>query len=191
MLTQPQGLLLVRLARQTIEEHLNIQIKDPIRLNDCTDPVLQEKYGVFVTLHKRSALRGCIGSLKGVETIVEGVKRHAVNAAFHDHRFDPVRKDEVVSLQIEVSVLSVPEDLQYNSGEEIPALLRPGTDGVIIQAPGGRTATFLPQVWKQLPDPTSFLDQLCRKAGLPQHAWEKGQLRVQTYSVQYFEEPCI
>jgi len=59
---------------------------------------------------------------------------------------------------------------------------------VILRAPGGAGATFLPQVWEQLPDPQLFLSHLCLKAGLPQTAWQSGQLEIDTYQVQHFEE---
>ncbi len=95
MLTETQGRLLVRLVRQQIEEHLNLPQSDPVSEEELADPIFQEKRGVFVTLHKREALRGCIGSLVGVESILAGIKRHALNAAFHDSRFQPVSPDEL------------------------------------------------------------------------------------------------
>jgi AMMECR1 domain-containing protein len=68
------------------------------------------------------------------------------------------------------------------------AKLRPHIDGVTIHLDYAG-ATFLPQVWEQLPKPENFLSHLCMKAGLDRNAWCKGKLKVETYQVQYFEEP--
>jgi len=188
MLTEEQGRVLIRLVRQTIAEHLRLPAENPVEAEELADPDLQEKRGVFVTLNKRGALRGCIGSLIGAESIVDGVRRHAINAAFHDSRFPPVGADEVVELEIDISVLTEPEPLAYDDGDDLLAKLRPNVDGVILNAPGGAGATFLPQVWEQLPDPQLFLGHLCRKAGLPDKAWMAGRLGIDIYQVQHFEE---
>ncbi|HDO30337.1 MAG TPA: AMMECR1 domain-containing protein, partial [Desulfobacteraceae bacterium] len=70
MLSEQQGRILIRLARQTIEKHLKVDSADPVRPEELADPALQARRGVFVTLKKRGQLRGCIGSLTGTETIV-------------------------------------------------------------------------------------------------------------------------
>jgi len=190
MLTQRQGHLLVRLARQRIEERLGIEAAAPIAAEDLQDPALQEQRGVFVTLHKKNKeLRGCIGSLAAAESIVDGIGRHALNAAFDDHRFTPVSAAELAHVHIEVSVLTEPESLEVENGEELLQRLRPGRDGVILQGPGGASATFLPQVWQQLPLPEQFLGHLCRKAGLAEQAWRTDALRFFVYQVQSFAEP--
>ena len=111
MLNEQQGKILIRLARQTIEDQLGLKLSAPVSAELLADPVLQAQQGVFVTLHKHGQLRGCIGSLTGTESIVDGVRRHAVNAAFHDHRFSPVTNDEVQDLTIDISVLTEPEPL--------------------------------------------------------------------------------
>ncbi len=188
MLTVEQGNILVRLARQTIAEHLHLDVSKPLHPEELNDPALQARRGVFVTLNKRGALRGCIGSLIGQESIVDGVRRHAVNAAFHDSRFPPVEAGEVPDLRIDISVLTEPRPLTYTDGDDLIKKLRPGVDGVILKAYGGRGATFLPQVWEQVPDPQLFLTHLCRKAGLADTAWQSGELEVETYQVQHFEE---
>jgi len=188
MLNEHQGEILVRLARQTIAERLGLPVNHPVSREEIQDPALQEKRGVFVTLHKKGQLRGCIGSLVGLEPIVEGVRRNAINAAFHDSRFPPVTPDEFDDLRIEVSVLSQPRPLLYKDSHDLLDKLRPGVDGVILRGPGGASATFLPQVWDQLPDPQLFLSHLCLKAGLPQSAWQSGQIDIDTYQVQHFEE---
>jgi len=132
-------------------------------------------------------LRGCIGSLVALEPLVDGVRRNAMNAAFQDPRFSPLTVDELNELDIEVSVLTDPAPLEYKDGADLLAKLRPNIDGVIIRQ-GHAAATFLPQVWDQLPEPADFLAHLCRKAGLPMDAWQQGNLVVSTYQVQYFSE---
>jgi len=188
MLNEHQGEILVILARQTIAERLGLPVPRPVSREELQDPALQEKRGVFVTLYKNGQLRGCIGSLVGLEPLVDGVRRNALNAAFHDSRFPPVTPDEFDDLRIEVSVLSEPKPLPYTDSADLIRKLRPGIDGVILRGPGGASATFLPQVWEQLPDPKLFLSHLCLKAGLPQDAWQSGLLEIDTYQVQHFEE---
>ncbi len=187
-LSQQQGQVLLRLARQVIEKQVGLPSSSPDPA-EISDPVFQEKRGVFVTLHKRKKLRGCIGSLVGIESILDGIKRHAINAAFHDHRFDQVQAEEVNELHIEVSVLTTPQLLQYQTGDELLKAVRPGIDGVILKTEQGAGATFLPQVWKQLPNPEQFFSQLCFKAGLAKNYWQENRPEIQIYQVQLFEEP--
>jgi len=189
MVTPQQGRILVRLARQQIEEQLGLPASQPVTAAELNDPVFQQKKGVFVTLHKRKTLRGCIGSLAAAEELAAGIRRHALNAAFHDHRFAPVSADEVAELHIEVSVLTDPQPLDYTGADQLVERLRPGVDGVILKGQGGESATFLPQVWQQLPMAEPFLAHLCRKAGLADQAWRAGGLTIFTYQVQSFEEP--
>jgi AmmeMemoRadiSam system protein A len=151
------------------------------------EPIFHEKRGVFVTLHCKGQLRGCIGSLGGATTIVQGAMDNAVNAAFNDFRFEPVTAAELDGIEVEVSILSEPRPLAYASVADLVSGLRPGVDGVIIKK-GGASATFLPQVWQQLPDVADFLSHLCRKAGLAADAWQQCDLEVITYQVQCFAE---
>jgi AMMECR1 domain-containing protein len=77
--------------------------------------------------------------------------------------------------------------LAFSDPEELLRKLRPNVDGVVVRR-GHAGATFLPQVWEQLPKKEDFLDHLCLKAGLPRDAWRRAGLTVSTYQVQYFEE---
>lgn len=188
MLTQQQGQILIRLARQQIEERLGGTVSQPVTAEELEAPAFFEKRGVFVTLHKKNNLRGCIGSLAAVEGLADGIKRNALNAAFQDYRFDPLTAEELADLHIEVSILTEPQPLNYATADQLVRLLRPMVDGVILQGPGGASATFLPQVWQQLPMVEQFLGHLCRKAGLADGAWRSGTLQISTYQVQSFEE---
>jgi AmmeMemoRadiSam system protein B/AmmeMemoRadiSam system protein A len=188
--SESQGRVLVNFARQTIVDKLGGDI--PESTSEDLKTVLQDKQfklncGTFVTLKIKDRLRGCIGNLTSTETVLEGVKRNALNAAFHDPRFSPLSKDELEQTEIEVSILSEPQQLAYRDGQDLVNKLRAHIDGVIIRK-GHRSATFLPQVWEQLPKHEDFLTHLCRKAGLPSDAWQKAEMEVLTYQVQYFEE---
>lgn len=188
--TQQQGQTLLKLARKTLLAHFGLELPDlqaDARQAVLQDPALRAECGAFVTLKKEGQLRGCIGTLEGREPLVENVRANAINAAFHDPRFRPLKKDELDKITIEVSVLSRPQPLDYKDAQDLIAKLEPGVDGVIIRK-GPASATFLPQVWDQLPKAEDFLCHLCLKAGLKADAWRDGQLNVDIYQVQYFEE---
>jgi AmmeMemoRadiSam system protein A len=188
-LTEDQGQKLLRLARGTIAARLGVSDASNriIPDNELADPAFQEQRGTFVTLKIRNQLRGCMGCLTPSETILEGIKRNAINAAFNDPRFPPLTTPELEEAEIEVSILTTPQELQYSDGSDLLKKLRPNIDGAIISQ-GMARATFLPQVWEQLPRTEDFLSHLCRKAGLSPDEWKKGELGVSVYQVQYFHE---
>ena len=189
-LNNEEGQLLVELARATICDRLYcpVDLHEEDAMNKALSaPVFAQMQGVFVTLRKEGQLRGCIGTLSGREKIADGIKNYALNAAFKDSRFAPVTAEELDDIEVEVSILTEPAVLEYQRGKELPTVLRPGKDGVIIRQ-GGASATFLPQVWEQLPNPEDFLAHLCMKAGLPANEWRRGKLKVETYQVQHFSE---
>jgi len=146
-----------------------------------------EYFGTFVTLRLKGQLRGCIGTVTASEPIKEVVMRNAISASFHDPRFSPLSIEELENVEIEVNILSQPELLEYTDADDLIAKLRVNIDGVIIQQ-GSASATFLPQVWKQLLQTEEFLSHLCLKAGLPAEIWRTDKLEVRTYQVQYFSE---
>jgi len=185
-LNEKQGHVLVKLARQTIEKKLD---KCSVRVDpdSMTDRAFKKKRGTFVTLTINNQLRGCIGNLDSTDSIAEGIERNAVNAAFRDPRFPPLKADELDRVDIEVSILTEPQPLQYKDSNDLLSKLRVNVDGVILRK-GSASATFLPQVWEQLPNPETFLSHLCTKAGLPADTWKKGKPDISTYQVQYFEE---
>jgi len=185
-ITKDQGDALIKLARQTIAQKLDIK-KDYIQSSNLKDKIFNTKKGTFVTLNKHGRLRGCIGSLIAHEPIIDGIKHNAVNAAFNDPRFPSLKKEEFNDIEIEVSVLTEPKPLSYKDADDLINKIRPNIDGLIIKK-GYYSATFLPQVWEQLPSHEEFLSHLCNKAGLSSNAWKKGDLEVLTYQVQYFEE---
>ena len=188
-ITDEQGQRLVQVARRTIAAKLGI-LDEPGKVvpdRDLADPAFQEKRGTFVTLKLKGQLRGCMGCLTPSETIMEGIQRNAINAAFNDPRFPALTSVELDQAEIEISILTSPRELQYTGGNDLLEKLKPTIDGVIINK-GPARATFLPQVWEQLPGTQDFLAHLCRKAGLSPDEWRKGDLGVSIYQVQYFHE---
>jgi AmmeMemoRadiSam system protein B/AmmeMemoRadiSam system protein A len=148
---------------------------------------LAERGATFVTLRIAGELRGCIGTLDAHRPLADDVQMHALAAAFRDPRFEPLGAHEFAALEIEVSVLGEPEPLPPLTESEAHAALRPGVDGVVLEW-RGRRATFLPQVWDELPEPRDFLAALKRKAGLPADHWAS-DLRLARYSVRKYVEP--
>ena len=185
---QSQGDVLLKVARKTIADKLHAPLANAnVPENELSKTIFNEQRGTFVTLKINDQLRGCIGNLLPDKSIIDGVRDNAINAAFHDPRFPPLSKDELDRVAIEISLLTRPEPLEYNDSADLLAKLRPGVDGLIIRK-GPYSATFLPQVWDQLPDKKAFLSHLCAKAGLGPDAWQRSDLEVMTYQVQYFEE---
>jgi AmmeMemoRadiSam system protein A len=180
---QAQKLLI--LARSTIRERLT-QVRDDA-CDVADDNVFGEDGATFVTLKIDGRLRGCIGNLEPSGTLWESVRRNAINAAFYDSRFTPLTQEEFDDVHIDISILSTPRPLYYTDGEDLSMKLRPGKDGVILRH-GGRGATFLPQVWEQLPSVDLFLGHLCRKAGLADDCWQTEQPEILIYQVQSFAE---
>ena len=176
------GSTLLALARQAIAHHLG-RAPAPV-VPDA--PRLHAKGATFITLTKDGDLRGCIGSLRRSRTLGDDVLANAVAAAMEDPRFPPLEAEELDAIAIEVSVLSEPEFLDFFGEEELLAQLRPGEDGLIIFS-GCRSATFLPQVWEQLPEPRRFLAALKHKAGLPTNR-EVVELMAARYHVQKWKE---
>ncbi|CAM3578372.1 AmmeMemoRadiSam system protein A [Parendozoicomonas haliclonae] len=167
---------LLNLAEKTIR--LGCEgLKEPAISNQLTTGLgspFTELQATFVSLHKYGELRGCIGSLEAQRSLANDIIYNAYAAAFHDHRFTPVDTTELDELEIEISVLTVPEPISADSEQELLNQLVPNIDGLIIDDNHGHRATFLPQVWEQLPAPEEFLNHLKRKAGLSGDLWPEG-----------------
>ncbi len=172
------------LARNTIAQQLGTQ-ELPLDPDPAHLALLQEPGASFVTLSIDGNLRGCIGSLQAHRPLGEDIVANARAAAFSDPRFPPLTAKELAQVEVEVSVLEKPQPLLGKasgfSQAEVLEALRPGVDGVILQY-GPARGTFLPQVWKSLPDPEQFLTQLKMKAGLPPDFWSK-DIQIFTYTV--------
>lgn len=182
-----ERLLLLGLARETLRRAV---AGEPLpEVNPCgLPPRLARAAGCFVTLTRGGALRGCIGTLEARWPLWRAVLENTVAAALRDRRFAPLRREEVDTVRIEISVLSPLRPLDARAPAERLARLVPGRDGVVLEKQG-RRATFLPQVWEKLSDPLTFLEQLALKAGLPPNAWQEPDARLDVYTVTHFAEP--
>jgi len=137
--------------------------------------------GAFVTLMKAGSLRGCIGRMQSSDPLVTTVSEMAYAAAFEDPRFPPLRKEELELIDIEITLLS---PLRPIAPEDVVV----GRHGILISA-WGRSGVLLPQVpveygW----DRETFLDQVCRKAGLPTDAWKSSQAQLYGFEGFVFSE---
>lgn len=175
--------LLLKVAADSIQQGLQHGKPSAPLLTDYPASV-QKLRACFVTLHLDDALRGCIGSLEPRRPLLLDVAHNAFAAAFHDPRFTPLQAAEFAALEIQISVLSPPVPLHFASESELLDQLRPGVDGLILTTQG-HSGTFLPSVWKSLPNPRAFLAQLKRKAGLEATFWST-DIQVQRYTTEAF-----
>ena len=187
---RPQGFTgtersqLLALARQSLK---NAVSKDRGANPAGLPAKFSEKKGCFVTLTEHGQLRGCIGNILPREPLDRAIADNAKNAALHDPRFDPVQPGELDKIEIEISVLTEPVPLNFNSPEDLLNKLHPGRDGVVLKI-GGRVATYLPQVWSQVPNKSDFLDSLSEKAGCAPSDWRGPGTAVFVYQVESFSE---
>ena len=178
-----KGDILIGLARTAIASELELAADTPVGLED---EWLQVPAASFVTLHLKGSLRGCIGTLDAHRPLIEDVRSNAIAAAFRDPRFEPLTAEEFDDIEIEVSILSTPEPMHARSQAIACSRLRPGVDGVVLKY-GQHKATFLPQVWSQLPGAEEFLAHLKVKAGLPADFWNPEILLYKYQVVKYSE----
>ena len=176
-----RGTTLIAIARGAIAAALG---KGSVPVVDAQ--WLRERAATFVTLRVAGELRGCIGSIDARRALAEDVAANAQGAAFRDPRFAPVTADALVTLGIEVSLLSQRTMLVAANEADALAAIRPGIDGVYLEYAQAR-ATYLPQVWESIPDPLVFLSELRRKAGLEPRFWHR-DVKISRYSVEKFSE---
>jgi MEMO1 family protein len=185
--TAAERKFLLDLARQTLTR-VTAGRALPELAPESVPVACRTRKGCFVTLTKAGELRGCIGNILPAGPLHQSVVENARNAALRDPRFPPVSAEEAPKLHIEVSVLTVPEPLDFASPEDLLAKIQPKRDGVVLKM-DGHSATFLPQVWEQLPDKTEFFSHLAAKAGCAPDAWRGKGTSISTYRVEAFEEP--
>jgi AmmeMemoRadiSam system protein A len=181
VLSEEQRRQLLKLARTSIESVLEARSPE-LRIDDYDD-ALRRPAGVFVTLRTKDGdLRGCIGSIRAMEPLFRAVASSAVSAALRDPRFFPVRQDEMVMLDLEISVMGPIEPVRDVAEIEV------GRDGLIVSR--GRSAgLLLPQVASEYGwDLPTFLDQTCLKAGLPAGSWRSQETKIEKFSAEVFGE---
>ena len=183
MLSTENQLLLRELAYKSIRHGL--ETGKALEINIIEYPAeLQAKKATFVTLHRNNELRGCIGILEPLRPLAEDIAYNAWAAAFSDSRFMPVSASELDDLDIHISILGTPEEMNFTSEDDLVKQIRPGVDGLILEK-GFNKGTFLPSVWDSLTDSHEFLNHLKLKAGLPADYWSDN-IKIKRYTVEEF-----
>lgn len=165
------GTELLRFARRSIEYGVVHDEPPPVHCDELPF-ALTEPAATFTTLRLAGELRGCCGTLEASRPLAIDVTHSAFQAAFRDLRFNPVVKEELDAIALEVSVLSPLQSMSVADEADLLDQLSPGIDGLVIVA-AGRRATFLPKVWETLPEPRQFLDALRVKCGLADDSWSE------------------
>ncbi len=186
-LNQKEQGILFELAREAITRAVHGEPGPEVDTSALTER-LRQQGASFVTLRGTDGkLRGCIGSIEAHIPLAQDVQRNAVGSAMRDPRFPPVSPCELEGLQIELSILTPSQALDFSSPDDLLSKIRPGVDGVTIEK-SWRRATLLPSVWKNIPDPTEFMNILCRKAGLPDKEWHRPGMTVYVYQAEKVDE---
>jgi AmmeMemoRadiSam system protein A len=177
-LSEVDGQNLLVLARKAIVDAVTRkELPDTIPL----EGIFGERRGVFVTLHVRGELRGCIGTTESDEPLGEATVRCAASAALHDPRFPAMRSDELGALSIEISVLSLLTPIR-------PEEIEIGRHGLVVSDENHR-GLLLPQVAPEHGlNREQFLAETCRKAKLPRGAWQWPSTRIQGFTCDVFSE---
>ncbi len=186
-----EGIFLVKLARKAVEEKLyrNIEIKPP----ENTPEKLWRPGMTFTTIETyhpsgETSLRGCIGFLAPIYPLVVSTIKSALEAAFNDPRFPPLSRDELDNVVFEVTVLSVPRELDLRNRWSLPKQIVIGKHGLVVEKEFFK-GTLLPVVpveycW----DEETFLAETCLKAGLNPDCWLENDVKVYAYTGKVFRE---
>ena len=165
-------------------EVLTVCVKgEEVKMPESLSKLNSERMGIFITLHTiKGELRGCIGYLKGVESLPDAIVEMTKAASTQDPRFDPVKEAELDDIVLEISLLS--QLKKINS----PDAIEVGKHGLVI-SDGLNKGLLLPQVaiennW----DKITFLEHTCKKARLPRDAWKSEKTEISIFSAEVFEE---
>lgn len=188
LLSLDEGTLLVRIARKAVEKYL---VSGEIIEPPVVSGALQAKGMTFTTIRKifegEHRLRGCIGYLSPVEPLVKNVITTALAAALEDPRFEPLTADELDEVVFEVSVLSVPRDMESAGRDRVREVVI-GRDGLVAEYRIYK-GVLLPEVpveycW----DEETFLSETCLKAGMAPDCWLSEKVRVKKFTARVFRE---
>jgi AmmeMemoRadiSam system protein A len=180
-LSEAEHRALLRLARQAVAEAVSFG-RLPEQISNLA--IFAERRGIFVSLHVRHRLRGCIGVIEAEETLGEATVRCAASAALQDSRFAPVRAEELADLEIEISLLSPPMPIR-------PEEIEIGRHGLLVSR-GKQRGVLLPQVaTEHRLAPEQFLQETCRKAHLPRDAWRDADTQVFGFTCEVFSDEGI
>ena len=181
LLTEEEGKFTTALAREALVH----AVAGKKAADRQLPPVFAEKRGVFVTLTKKKNLRGCIGFPYPYLPLADAIRQAAVAAALEDPRFPQVQARELDDMELEVTVLTVPQLLTVPPAER-PAAVIVGKHGLIVKGMGSG-GLLLPQVATEWGwDAKTFLDHTCQKAGLLSDCWKMKEIEILTFEVQIF-----
>jgi len=185
MFNKEDGEYAVKMARKAIES----AVKDESIPEMDLPEKFEKKMGAFVTINKYPSeeLRGCIGYPEPTYPLKDAIIQGAQSAT-RDPRFPALREEELESVIVEVSLLTPPENVEYEGPDELPKKIVCGKHGLIVSK-GVRRGLLLPQVpvdqdW----DEEEFLDHTCRKAGLPPSEWKEGNCQIEMFEGVIFKE---
>lgn len=177
MLTQEEKKKLINIARESIKAYFDGRKRVEFEVED---KVLHRKMGAFVTIKLSGALCGCIGNIVGSKPLYQTVSEMALQAAFFDPRFLPLKEEEYNDISLEISVLS---ELEKIDDVEV---VKPGEHGLLIRQ-GVYSGLLLPQVATEYNwDREEFLCQTCLKAGLPERAWCQEHTEIYIFTAEVF-----
>jgi len=166
-----------RIARTVIEKRARCEAIPSI---SSSSGKLNEKWGAFVSIYKQGMLRGCIGTLESPNPLCSTIEDMAQAAAFRDPRFRPIGPEELPYLELEISVLTPFREVKDSSEIQV------GRDGILIRQ-GSCSGVLLPQVASERNwDRITFLEETCRKAGLPKNAWKEPNTKIYIFSADVF-----
>ena len=162
---------LLQVARSSILQGLERGV--PLKVNAWRySKELRRRLACFVSLHIEGKLRGCMGGLRATTPLVIDTANRSFAAAFQDPRFPPLNSYEYQAITLHVSILGPLQRVSASSEEELLAGIEPGADGLLIED-HNRSATFLPIIWQQIPEPSLFLQHLKAKAGWTADYWSR------------------
>jgi AmmeMemoRadiSam system protein A len=174
--TSEERSILLKVAHESILSKFDLR---EISL-EPPSPHLAEPRGVFTTIYLQGALHGCVGFVLPVASLYRNVAETARSAAFEDTRFTPITREEAPNLEVSLSILSPLTQIA-------PEKIEIGRHGLLISK-AGRRGLLLPQVpvehgWDRI----TFLEQTCRKAGLPSDAWQNGA-SIEAFTAEIFSD---
>lgn len=175
--------ILLNLAREAIAYGVRGGRAPAADLSKLPRPLVEPGASFVTLLGPGGELRGCIGTIEARSPLAHDVQHNALSSALRDPRFPPVGPRELDGLQIELSVLTAPKQINFDGPDDLLEKIHPGVDGLIIEK-GWHRATLLPSVWEKIPDPIEFLTTLCFKAGLPADAWRQPGMTVFVYQAE-------
>jgi uncharacterized protein (TIGR00296 family) len=185
LLTKKQGTELITLARQSIDSYLH---NTKLNLTKKLKETYAKEQGVFVTLNLDGNLRGCIGYPEPTLPLYKAIIDAARAAAFDDPRFPELTKEEFKHIKIEISVLTIPEELDVKSPEDYIKKIKIGEDGLIIRSRFG-SGLLLPQVFTEYEcSVEQSLEMTCQKAGLSSDEWKNLENKFYKFQAQIFKE---